>query len=517
MTSPSSVHVRVWADEGPGHAPEQRAGVLAVPLPQTAVCFSGGGTRSMAATVGQLRGLVALGLLDQVGYLSCVSGSSWAVVPYLYAPDGATRLGGVARPEDLTLAGLGRLDSSSLLLSATRRFRDTLETLDADPAVRPDQAWARAVGETFLAPVGLYDSLDPIGFGPASGSVASGAGGGAVPAPRCHRPLAARPFPVVHSTLNWPETRSTSQQRLPFEYTPLYVGSPQRRVLLDSEAGARTVGGTFVEPLGFGCGAPQAEVDADGRVAVRPPSRPFTLGDMIGASSAFNTPDRDVRVYPHAPYWTLSAADGGPGAVNDLFTDGGDVDNLALLGMLRRRIQAVVVFINSVWPLALDHDARQWPDGGQIDPAVPPLFGQPSARWPHNRVFPTAAYREVVSAWQDAKRAGRPLVASTRVTVEPNVWWGIEGGWELSVCWVYNDRVPTWEAALRDEVRRVLPLGADATPDAALARFPHYRTVGENTGALTRLTPIQANLLAELAGWGVLESGDTLQAVLAGC
>jgi len=222
-----------------------------------------------------------------------------------------------------------------------------------------------------------------------------------------------------------------------------------------------------------------------------------------------------VRAYPHAPYWTISATDGGPCAVNDLFTDGGDVDTLALLGMLRRRIPAVVIFINSVWPLALDHDPRHWPDGGQIDPAVAPLFGQPSPRWSQNRVFPMAVYREVVSAWQTAKRAGRPLVASTRLTVEPNAWWGIEGGWEVNVCWVYNDRVPAWEAGLRDEVRRVLPSSAGATPDAALARFPHYRTVGENAGALTRLTPTQANLLADLAGWGVLESGDTLQVLLA--
>ena len=207
------------------------------------------------------------------------------------------------------------------------------------------------------------------------------------------------------------------------------------------------------------------------------------------------------------------AADGGSCAVNDLFTDGGDVDTLALLGMLRRRIPALVVFINSVWPLALDHDPRHWPDGGQIDPAVAPLFGQPNPRWPHNRVFPRSAYRDVVSAWQTAKRAGRPLVASTRLRVEANAWWGIEGGWELSVCWVYNDRVPAWEAGLPDEVRRMLP-GAGETPDASLARFPHYRTIGENVGALTRLTPTQANLLAELAGWSVLESSDMLRAVL---
>jgi hypothetical protein len=235
---------------------------------------------------------------------------------------------------------------------------------------------------------------------------------------------------------------------------------------------------------------------------------------MIGASSAFNTPDRDVRGYPHALYWTLPAVEGEPCGVNDLFTDGGDVDNLALLGMLRRRIPAIVVFINSVWPLALDHDPRQWPEDSQIDSAVPPLFGQPSPHWPHNRVFAQSAYREVVSAWQAAKRAGQPLVVSTRLTVEPNPWWGIDGGWQVSICWVYNDRVPGWEAGLSDEVRRVFAGGAGQTPDPALVRFPHYRTVGENPGALTRLTPRQVNLLAELAGWGVLESSDTLQAVL---
>ena len=306
---------------------------------------------------------------------------------------------------------------------------------------------------------------------------------------------------MVHAALTRPETPSASRQRLPFEYTPLYTGAPRRRVLRDPHVGVRTVGGTLVESLGFGGDAPrvEVEVDADGCVGVPVPP-PFTLAHMIGASSAITTPDHDVRGYPHAPYWTLPVVAGEPCVVNDLFTDGGDVDNLALLGLLRRRIPAIVVFINSVWPLALDYDPRQWPDG-QIDPAVPPLFGQPSSRWPHNRVFARSAYREVVSAWQTAKRAGQPVVASTRLMVEPNPWWGIDGEWAVSVCWVYNDRVPIWEAGLQDDVRRLLPPGTPQTPDTALVRFPHYRTIGENSGALTRLTPLQANMLAELAGW----------------
>jgi hypothetical protein len=200
--------------------------------------------------------------------------------------------------------------------------------------------------------------------------------------------------------------------------------------------------------------------------------------------------------------------------VSDLFTDGGDVDTLAVLGMLRRRIPAMVVCINSVWPLALDHDTRRWPEPGQIDPAVAPLFGQPSPRWPRNQVFARASYREVVSTWQACKRAGRPLVASTRLRVEPNAWWGIDGGWDVSVCWVYNSRVAGWEAELGDDVRRLLSADSDPAAEGTLARFPHYRTVGQNPGALTRLTARQANLLADLAGWGVLESGDAFRAVL---
>ena len=56
-------------------------------------------------------------------------------------------------------------------------------------------------------------------------------------------------------------------------------------------------------------------------------------------------------------------------------------------------------------------------------------------------------------------------------------------------------------------------LAADEA-DSLVARFPHYRTVGQNPGSLTRLTPLQANLLADLTGWGVLESAHAVRDVL---
>src|SRR5262245_12168821 len=50
------------------------------------VAFSGGGTRSAAAAVGQLRGLIQNDWLDSVRYITGVSGGSWAAVPFTYSP-----------------------------------------------------------------------------------------------------------------------------------------------------------------------------------------------------------------------------------------------------------------------------------------------------------------------------------------------------------------------------------------------------------------------------------------------
>lgn len=50
------------------------------------VAFSGGGTRSASATIGQLRALHMLGWDKSANYITAVSGGSWAAVPYTYLP-----------------------------------------------------------------------------------------------------------------------------------------------------------------------------------------------------------------------------------------------------------------------------------------------------------------------------------------------------------------------------------------------------------------------------------------------
>src|SRR6185503_4325489 len=62
------------------------------------VAFSGGGTRSASATIGQLRALARNGWLARVRYVTAVSGGSWAAVPFTYYAGSLTDLLGADAP-----------------------------------------------------------------------------------------------------------------------------------------------------------------------------------------------------------------------------------------------------------------------------------------------------------------------------------------------------------------------------------------------------------------------------------
>ena len=51
--------------------------------PRIALCFSGGGFRSMLMTLGFLEAAQTLGLLDASSYIATLSGSTWAVAPWI--------------------------------------------------------------------------------------------------------------------------------------------------------------------------------------------------------------------------------------------------------------------------------------------------------------------------------------------------------------------------------------------------------------------------------------------------
>ena len=85
--------------EGLDNWPEQKIAAIAG-RPPTGIAFSGGGSRSYAVSLSYIAALHELGLMDNVRYVTGISGGSWATAVYAYArqeyccADCALRCGG---------------------------------------------------------------------------------------------------------------------------------------------------------------------------------------------------------------------------------------------------------------------------------------------------------------------------------------------------------------------------------------------------------------------------------------
>jgi hypothetical protein len=75
-----------WNSTGSEPTVPERPRLDALRKDDVGVAFSGGGTRSAAASIGQLRALNRNGWLSHVRYVTAVSGGSWAAVPFTFYP-----------------------------------------------------------------------------------------------------------------------------------------------------------------------------------------------------------------------------------------------------------------------------------------------------------------------------------------------------------------------------------------------------------------------------------------------
>lgn len=519
------------------------------------LCFSGGGARSLAASWGQLRALGALGVLERARYISGVSGGSWASGIYTFqrVTDEATFLGPLSPPEALTLAALSEpLTPHSLGFAATRDVQGFLAEAWRDPQVPPDRRWADVIGRHMLAPYGLFDPNAPEAVAPSEASAEAARarpGNAEVMAGWTLRAPARGPFLVVGACVLGPESMLplAVERPAPIDLTPLYCGvaAPvtgvfQRRIgalgalkeRLQGGDGAPEVvaaplGGALVESFAFGGGPARA---VGGVQALPAPAAPWSLADLVGASSSAwagvleETPGIGPlhKLAPRAPLWPAWRW-GAPPEERFALGDGGVLENFGLITLLRRGVDRAIVLVNTATPLATDWDPyTDAPSSDRLDSYLPGLFGRPQpslgTTTVDNMIFPAAELPPLIAALQAARRAGEPVMALQTHRLLHNAWWGVEGGREVKVLWVYLDRVPAWEAQLRDPAlkealddgdRRLLPTGP-------LRRFPHYKTGGENPGHSIALTDAQARALAELTSWGLMRQRGLVEALLAG-
>lgn len=510
------------------------------------LCLSGGGSRAAAASMGALRGLRCLGLLDEIAVLSTVSGGGWAGVPFTYLPAEISDdefLGGVVPdPRDLTWThhagddparALDVISERALGSLCTRiglvEFLDKAAELAAWYHDSPHVLWCRAVGALILEPFGLGDVT--VGGSPASyfssteqwlnaTILADGRNPGLTAADFHLVRKPGRPLLVTNSTLFWPPgvhprrpaPGSPALEFFPFEAASTQVGAPF--------AFRDGLGGGWIDPFAFGGQAPPTALANDRVVLATPPGR-FALSDIAGtSSSAFVGPLIEhfgeqhpwlEDIDPVYPYWPVVTAEESA-AQAYYFGDGGNLENTGIMALLRRGISRIIAFVNAETPLAWDPSAQQVVVDGQL----PPLFGlQPkeagrayrayptppapvapaAAPFRHDQVFESHAFFELIDRLWAARRAGgSTLCRQTGLVVRDNPRFGIQGVGPVDVLWVYNNPV----TAFRDRLSDVVKLGMDTDP-LLYGQFPNYDTILQ-----LHLTPRQVNLLAHLSCWNVI-------------
>lgn len=522
------------------------------PLPPVGVCLSGGGSRSAAASMGALRGLRQLGLLDKVTYLSTVSGGGWAGTVYTYCPDAISDdelLGPfVADPASLTWDYTGNrafaLDQLSPYAIGSLCTRigiapliEAVVTLYEDQQVPVNALWNRAIGQLVLQPFGLGDQLAGgvptmyYSYTPwwrdnvvrkynrglpadAFYLVQTGAG-------RTHRP-----YLITNSTFFFPPpadaakafqgrsaTVDPAADPYPFESTPITVGMPPTFPRAGRDG--RDLGGGYVDPFVFGATAPAAP-PVNGRFTVPAPPARYALSDIAGTSSSAYVDVLITRysstfpwiedLDPTFAYWPVAGAGSARDtAVPYLFGDGGIMENSGIMALLRRHVPNVLCFANVQTPIGIDGSTVI------VDDLLPPLFGflpyqagvgyrplsdDPTSLYRYNQVFDTAAFWPLIAGLrQAAAGGGTAMFKQKQLTVLPNARFGIAGGDRVNVLWIYNNPVPAWQSRLSEYVRIGMDLEWWKFDD-----FPNYQTVDQ-----LNLDARQVNLLAHLSAWNVTD------------
>ena len=473
--------------------------------PNTGVAFSGGGNRAASATLGQLRGLSELGLLKSVRYISCVSGGSWACAPFTYLPGtwtDETFLGPVIDPAQLTLDHLEKTDRNSLAHAiANSLILD--DFLKEALRLAGDETYSRAVGDIFLKSFDV-DSLERF-FSLDDKSVAAIRQRNAqMTAGDFCRARSGRPFLIVGQTLLRTDNPAPLPTRIHFETTPLYAGA--KALHPKAGSGGRDLGGGYVEPFGFDSDEPDAPPGPGPTVTVRLGTgrHRYTLSNVIGTSGAAPAEilaklHLDWLGFPEFRYWTPSAPTAA-GSREYEFGDGGILENLGIMPLLMRRVERIVVFVNTM-------NRLKGAAKGEINDSIAPLFGC-APGFADNHVFPRERYEPLVEAVLARKRDGKTVLCMDTCPVLANRCYGIDGGWETQILWVYNERVAEWERLLPPRIAGMIGSGS-------LGNFPNYRTFFQNPPAVIDLSAKQVNMLANLSCWNVMTNAAAFEQMLA--
>jgi hypothetical protein len=477
------------------------------------LAFSGGGTRAACATLGALRALHELGVLERVRYVSTVSGGSWGVAPWLFLPNAdrtadARHLGSVVKPSDLTVEKLNEKAEGSCAAAFAEVRLPSFCGIWKNKLLYGDEAYAQAVGHAFLKPFGLHETRKFVTWNEASRSELIRLNP-SLDEDDFLMPAKDRPFWICNVSLTLTtfrradiseaerENRSNGESTghrpffRPFEMTPLYSGAP---TLIEPHGwwikrapSPWSIGGGYVENLLYDSRKPQ-ECTPRGagearvmRASLGLPrilaSHRFCLSDMVAASGAAPSAAVDSIVganplpagiakslgFPEFRHWSPAKPEPAPGF--DLaHDDGGAIDNTGIAALASRGVGRVIAFMSDSMPfgytsLLSNHHAD--PAAQVMSAWVSLVFGEkgkhPTGASPHSmQIFQEgkAGLERLREAVREAWLEQRPLIHTETYTTKSNPFLRVTGGRKMRVTWVFLGPAAPWTRLARDVAGR---------------------------------------------------------------
>jgi hypothetical protein len=520
------------------------------------VCFSGGGSRSLSCTLGQLRGLRYLGLLDRTFFISSVSGGSWASTLFTYLPEAISDndfLGTVVpnpgdlwwipldhkpEPSNLDYLPPNNLGTVPTRLNILEDIGDLIK-LKRKYKYENNELWVRFVGNTVFQPFGLEEVNNnpqspeygqPTKFFSYSKQYVKQAITANNPelGPSDFYVLNRnRPFLIVNWSM-FQQPGDKSSPLLPVESTA--VGAGVRQAIPGATPQDSDIGGGVIQPFGFSSTNQQATPDpttAKATVAQR-----FSLADISGLSSAAFAETIEAKhpefdgLIPKYNYWpVLNFSEAKNQSKPYTFADGGNLENTGIMPLLARNLPTIICCVNCETEI----EQRGSNNVIVVDAQLPPLFGyapigngdqyikykdggcDPSAApYQQNQVFTYDAFQTLLNGLWTAKQNQGPVMFLQPLEVQPNSKFNIAGNYSAQVLWVYNDRCQVWWNSLSSLLRDGLELDF-----LQFGNFPHYGTITQ-----LQLSAVQVNLLAHMTTWNftqdehVVQDGKTSKALL---
>gem|GEM_PF-2756930 len=504
------------------------------------IAFSGAGTRSAAATLGELRALNTLGLLDTIKYISTVSGSTWSALTFTYLPPtekDADFLGAYIAPQNLTLKDLTETPNGSLAycIAHAHTFPRSIKHW---LLLEGRRKHAGILNDIYLKRIDLGKKHKYFTYNSESDSdIVSRNIDLKLYDFYTVNPNHNRPYLIMNSTFVGGKGNAQGLNNNCFEVTPLYSGLPYYNV--ESKIPA---GGGYYET--FGINNKRISTIRNNNMAVVKVSHKtemFSLADAMAISGRtfYASPNRNgimnynayrkLAIWSPYQYWNTDFFI-KKGTEKFTFADATDFDNLGIIPLLRRKVDKIIVFVNATQPIQINKL------GVAIDESITRLFGEFSnynevERYktaPHILYNDKGQLDTLKNRLLNLKHANEPLIYTAQYEVYDNARFGIftNPNWHsVQITWVYSDNPQPYYSKLKDkEIRNLHRQGKlnqhvskKYRDNNETGQFPFYVAAwGSSLLKGLDYKNEHVNLMAHYSAWVIMDNAEYFKKIILG-